>query len=75
MHKIDFQFLREASLLTINASDRCRRETRKNLEENLQGTTCDEALKSVSVILTHDQFQRFKKTAFYKAVKNELQNY
>lgn len=67
------QFLGQEALLLINISDGCKTKITEELKSGLNEETFDEAVATVWAHMTTDIFPRFKKTAYFKASRNELQ--
>lgn len=68
------QFLSNEAFLSINVSDKCKTDIREDLQNGLKESTFDEAIATVWIHMVDDIFPRFKKTAYFKAAQNEVQN-
>lgn len=68
------QFLSEEALLLINVSDNCKTDIKDQIESGLKESTFDAAITTVWIHMANDIFPRFKKTAYFKASRNEIQN-
>lgn len=68
------QFLAEGALLAINVSDGVKQRVVEKLVSGLNESTFDEAIRTVWDHMASDIFPRFKKTAYFKASRNELQD-
>lgn len=71
---IHAQFLEEDAFLLINVSDECKLGIEQDLISDLKETTFDSAIEAVREHMIGDIFPRFKKTAYFKASNNELQD-